>query len=81
MRKEQVDLANRVVFISDSKTPTGACEVPLTEIAVKAFPGKCLSAATFRAAQNHPNLRLESGIGKQRAALGRLLRPDITKYR
>ena len=34
MRKEQMDLANKVVFIADSKTPTGVAEVPLTDIAV-----------------------------------------------
>jgi integrase len=37
MKKEQVDLANKVVFIADSKTPTGVAEVPLTEIAAEAF--------------------------------------------
>jgi integrase len=37
MKKDQVDLANRVVFIADSKTPTGVAEVPLTDIAVEAF--------------------------------------------
>jgi len=37
MRKEQIDLSNEVVFIADSKTPTGVAEVPLTEIAVEAF--------------------------------------------
>jgi integrase len=37
MRKEQIDLANKVVFITDSKTPTGIAEVPLTDIAVDAF--------------------------------------------
>ena len=35
LRKEQVDLANKLVFIADSKTPTGVAEVPLTDIAVK----------------------------------------------
>jgi hypothetical protein len=34
MKKEQVDLANRTMFITDSKTPTGVAEVPLTDIAV-----------------------------------------------
>ena len=34
MRKDQVDLANRVKFISDSKTSTGGAEVPLTDVAV-----------------------------------------------
>ena len=37
MKKEQVDLDNKVVFIADSKTPNGVSEVPLTDIAVVAF--------------------------------------------
>jgi integrase len=37
MRKDQVDLANAVVWIPESKTPNGIAEVPLTEIAVRAF--------------------------------------------
>jgi integrase len=37
LRKEEVDLANKLVFIADSKTPTGVAEVPLTDIAVEAF--------------------------------------------
>ena len=37
IRREQIDLPNMVVFIADSKTPTGIAEVPLTEIAVGAF--------------------------------------------
>jgi integrase len=37
MRKEQVDLANAVVWIPDSKTPNGVAEVPLTEMAQMAF--------------------------------------------
>jgi integrase len=37
MKKEQVDLANKVVFITDSKTPTGVADVPLTDIALEAF--------------------------------------------
>ena len=37
MKKDQVDLANKVVFIVDSKTPTGVAEVPLTDIATDAF--------------------------------------------
>ncbi|HWE50841.1 MAG TPA: tyrosine-type recombinase/integrase [Bryobacteraceae bacterium] len=40
LRKDQVDLANRTVFIADSKTPTGVAEVPLTDIAVEAFPSQ-----------------------------------------
>ncbi len=37
MKKEQVDHANKVVFITDSKTPTGVADVPLTDIALEAF--------------------------------------------
>jgi integrase len=37
MRKDQVDLANKLVFIEDSKTPTGVAEVPLTDIGVEAL--------------------------------------------
>src|SRR3984893_10609742 len=37
MKKDQLDLPNAVVWIPDSKTPNGIAEVPLTEIAVKAF--------------------------------------------
>ena len=36
MTKDQVDIANKVVFIKDSKTPTGISEVPLTDIALEA---------------------------------------------
>ncbi len=37
MRKEQVDIANKMVFIADSKTPNGISEVPLTDLAADAF--------------------------------------------
>jgi integrase len=37
MRKDQVNLANATVWVSDSKTENGIAEVPLTPIAVKAF--------------------------------------------
>jgi integrase len=37
MRMEQVDLANRLAFVADSKTPTGVAEVPLTDLALGAF--------------------------------------------
>jgi len=37
MTKEQVDLENAVVWISDSKTPNGIAEVPLTDLAREAF--------------------------------------------
>jgi integrase len=44
MRKEQVDIANKVVFIMDSKTPTGISEVPLTDVAVEAFRDQLILA-------------------------------------
>ena len=37
MRKDQIDLANATVWVSDSKTENGVAEVPLTSTAVKAF--------------------------------------------
>jgi len=37
MKKDRVDLDNKVVWIPDSKTPNGVAEVPLTELAVAAF--------------------------------------------
>ena len=37
MRKEHVDLRNRVVWIPDSKTPSGVSEMPLSDIAFQAF--------------------------------------------
>ena len=35
--KDQVDLVHALVWIPDSKTPSGVAEVPLTDIAVEAF--------------------------------------------
>jgi integrase len=37
MKKDQVDLANKVVWIPDSKMPNGVAEVPLTELAATAL--------------------------------------------
>jgi integrase len=37
MKKDQVDLKNKVVWIPDSKTPNGVAEAPLTDLAVNAF--------------------------------------------
>ena len=37
VRKDQIDLANAVVWIPDSKTSAGVGEVPLTDLAVEAF--------------------------------------------
>lgn len=54
MMKEKVDPANKVVFIADSKTPTGVAEVPLTDVAVEVFgvnwslPGEDLGCSRVR---------------------------------
>jgi integrase len=37
MRKDQVDMQNAVVWIPDSKTPSGIAEVPLSLLALEAF--------------------------------------------
>jgi Outer membrane efflux protein/Phage integrase family len=37
MKKEQLDLANAMVWGPDSKTPNGVAEVPLTPLALEAF--------------------------------------------
>lgn len=37
MKKEQLDLANAVIWIPDSKAPNGVAEVPLTPLALEAF--------------------------------------------
>jgi integrase len=37
MKKADVDLANSVVWITDSKTPNGISELPLTKVALDAF--------------------------------------------
>jgi len=37
MKKKQVDLANSVVWIPDSKTPNGISELPLSKLALEAF--------------------------------------------
>jgi integrase len=40
MRKDQVDLANAVIWIPDSKTANAIAEVPLTTLALDAFNGQ-----------------------------------------
>jgi integrase len=44
MRKDQVDLQNAVVWIPDSKTPTGVAEAPLSSLAVEAFQSQMVIA-------------------------------------
>jgi len=65
MKKDQVDLANKVVFISDSKTPTGVSEVPLTDIAVEAFrnqmelagPGQWLFPSSHKPSEHQSDFK------------------------
>jgi len=46
LRMDHVDLPNAVVWIADSKTPTGVAEVPLTELALEAFTDQLRIAGT-----------------------------------
>jgi integrase len=65
MKKEQVNIANKVVFITDSKTPTGVSEVPLTDLAVQAFreqmeaagPGPWLFPSSRRLAEHQADFK------------------------
>jgi integrase len=71
MKKDQLDLDNRTVWIPDSKTPNGVAEVPLTEIAADAFrqqpaisgPGPYLSQAT-RSQMSTRNRSRQSGVSR-----------------
>jgi integrase len=38
MKKNQIDFLNGVLWIPDSKTPNGIAEIPLTKVALEAFP-------------------------------------------
>ena len=40
IEKQQVDLENRVVHISDSKTPNGVADMPMTDLAYEAFKAR-----------------------------------------
>lgn len=46
MKKEQVNLANALVWISDSKTPNGISELPLTGLALDAFRSQLASSGS-----------------------------------
>jgi integrase len=55
MRKDQVDLVNRTVWIPDSKKENGIAEVPLTDVALEEFKDQIQLAGpnrgSFRAAR------------------------------
>ncbi len=65
MRKDNVDLANAVVWIPDSRTPNEIAEVPLTPLAVQAFQrqlaisgdGPFLFPSDLNPSGHHKNLR------------------------
>ena len=65
MKKEHVDIANKMVFIEDSKTPTGVAEVPLTDLAAAAFkdqldlagPGPWLFPSSEKADEHQLNFK------------------------
>lgn len=46
VKKDQVDLENKVLWIPDSKTPNGVAEVPLTDLAVEAIRDQIQLAGT-----------------------------------
>jgi integrase len=46
MKKDQVDLQNKTIWIPDSKTPNGVAEVPLTDLAVAALRDQIQLAAS-----------------------------------
>jgi integrase len=64
-RRGQVHIANKVVFICDSKTPTGISEVPLTDLAATAFqdqldlagPGPWLFPSSNRPNEHQQNFK------------------------
>ena len=65
MKKEQVDLANAVTWVPDSKTPNGIAEVPLTDLAREAFrdqmrisgPGTWLFPSDGNSSRHQKNLK------------------------
>jgi integrase len=85
MKKEQVDIANKVVFIEDSKTPTGVSEVPLTDIAVRAFqeqlkiagPGPWLFPSSRRPTQHQKDFKKTWQRTLQRAGVAHFRLYDL----
>ncbi len=74
LKKEQVDIANKVVFVIDSKTPTGVSEVPLTDLAAQAFQdqlrtGRAGTLAFSKFAKAGPApAEFQEGLAKNAAA-------------
>ena len=83
MKKDQVDLENRTVWIPDSKTPNGVAEVPLTEIAVEAFRSQLAIAGprpflfpSDKKPDRHQKI-LQEGLAARFAAGGSSVFPDL----
>jgi integrase len=80
LNKEQVDIANRVVFVVDSKTPAGVSEVPLTDLAAEAFqeqlrvagPGPWLFPSSRKAGQHQLSFKKLWRMTLRRAVLQNL---------
>ena len=88
MKKLQVDMENRVVYIPDSKTPNGAGEMPIPDLAYRAFqaqieatPASEYLFPTPRQQSSRPYIRshqiTEEDLGRDTAACWRAAFPDI----
>ena len=77
MKKDQVDLVNKTVWIPDSKTPNGVAELPLTEVALQAFrnqmrlagPGGYLFPSDLNAEGHQRSLRTVWRLTLKRAGV------------
>jgi integrase len=77
MRKDQLDLANKTIFISDSKTHSGVAEVPLADMAVEAFrsqieeagPGPWLFPSPLNPTGYQTNFRKPSETALRKAGI------------
>ncbi len=81
MKKEHVDIANNVVFIEDSKTPTGVAEVPLTDLAATAFKDQLELAGPGSWLFPSPNSPNEHQQNFRKAWRSTLRRAGVTYFR
>ena len=82
MRKDQVDLANAVVWIPDSKTPNGVAEVPLTDrgrgvSGPDADRGTGTVLVPERQESDRASDHVQDGLGGDTAACERPVLPDL----
>jgi len=78
MKKEQLDLENRTVWIPDSKTPNGVAEVPLKDVAADAFrnqlaisgPGPYLFLSNENADRHQTTFKTVWRLTLKRAGVG-----------